>query len=77
MLSGLVSVSFVVSGTWFGVTGSECLIQSSEQSLFTDHMNACTVFPFKLTVSGCQRGDWQPADIFFIIFFSFFIPILV
>lgn len=73
--SGLVSVSFVVSGTWFGVIGSECLMQSSEQSLFTDHMNACTVFPFKLTVSCCQRGDRQPAEIWG--FFSFFIPTLV
>lgn len=37
---GLVYVSFVVSGTWFGGAGSECLMQSSEQSLFADHMNA-------------------------------------
>lgn len=37
---GLVYVSFVVSATWFGGAGSECLMQSSEQILFADHMNA-------------------------------------
>lgn len=69
----MVYVSFVVSGTWFGVNGSECLMQSSEQNLFTDHMNACALFPFKLTLTGCQHGVWQPAEIwrFFCVFYAY------
>lgn len=56
--SGSWFVICELCGFWYlvGVTGSECLMQSSEQSLFTDHMNACTLFPFKLTLSGCQHG---------------------